>query len=120
MRSTFPSPSAWRALPYAAGFSDYANGYQTGQYRKVGDMVQVRGMIKKATSAVANETMFTMPVTYRPLAQLFFILGSGQYSGGIVALSGEITTAGLCWWSNTSGVSWTGAFLGLDFQYAVT
>jgi hypothetical protein len=56
----------WTALPYVAGWEDYGSGYQGGQYKKVGDLVLIRGRIKRTSGTSA--LIATLPSGYRPPA----------------------------------------------------
>jgi hypothetical protein len=112
--------TAWTALPYATNFADFGGGYQAGQYRRVGDMAQVRGMLKKTTAWTPSEVMFTLPAGFQPPAQLYLPIFAGSYSGGVLAFDGELNTSGSCWLNPTSGVNWTTTFLGFNFQFSVS
>jgi hypothetical protein len=55
----------WTALPLNAGWTNWGPGsYNAGQYRKVGDMVQLRGTIKHASGL--GVAICTLPVGFRP------------------------------------------------------
>lgn len=67
--------TAWTGLPFIAPWTNFGSGYQTGQYRKLGDNVQVRGFVSPGTSAPAFSTIATLPAGFRPpLAQQIVIL----------------------------------------------
>lgn len=59
----------WTNLSYANSWANYGAPYQIGQYRKVGDEVQLRGLIRNGT---VNTTMFTLPTGFRPPDYLIF------------------------------------------------
>ena len=60
--------TGWTAVTFQNSWANYGAGYQGVEYRKVGDMVQLRGVLNTAgTSATAA---FTLPVGFRPLASL--------------------------------------------------
>ena len=62
-------PKEWQDIPLLSGWSNYATGYVTPQCRKlVGNLIEVRGTIKKSSAAVPNEVVATLPVDYRPPA----------------------------------------------------
>jgi hypothetical protein len=56
------APTAWTNLTLQNGWTN-ASGQQAAQYRKIGDMVQLRGGIAGGT---LNAIAFTLPVGFRP------------------------------------------------------
>jgi hypothetical protein len=62
---TATTPPAWIPLPFATGWSSYDTTYQSGGYRKLGDMVFLRGLCTQVAGATSS--MFTLPSGYRPL-----------------------------------------------------
>ncbi len=88
---------AWQALPYtnAGGttWADFGGGFQVGEYKKLGDLVFVRGLA--AQTSGAGTTIATLPAGYRPATytQLFVTLTNGGVgrvdigTGGAIALS---------------------------------
>lgn len=88
--TTYVVPPAWIALPaYQNGWINYGAPYQVGQYRKRGDIVEVRGLIKSGTiGAVA----FTMPAGFRPPADLLVPSNSaGAYCAITITAAGTVT-----------------------------
>ena len=73
--STYVSPSAWTALPLFGAWVAYGAPYQVPQYRKRGDIVEVRGLIK---NGVIGTQAFTLPAGFRPPADML----SAQNSAG--------------------------------------
>lgn len=69
-----PTAVPWQPLAYATGWANYGSGFELGQYRKVGDEVQLRGLINCGTGAGA--TIATLPVGYRPSAIVLGQVGS--------------------------------------------
>jgi hypothetical protein len=59
------TPTAWTAVTFQNSWVDFGAGLQICQYRKVGDEVQVRGVIQGGVSATVA---FTLPTGFRPLA----------------------------------------------------
>jgi hypothetical protein len=98
--------SAWTDFPFAAGYGNFVDihggGYQTVQYRKIGDMVYIRGLAHKIDHAVIPDgaILGTLPVGFRPPGHLGF-------STKPMTTSIEITAAGVVRLSNAS----------LEFQY---
>ena len=60
----YVKPEAWQALPFAANFSNLG-GNQACQFRKVGDMVQLRGA-GAYSGSTSGVPVATLPVGYRP------------------------------------------------------
>lgn len=71
----FYNPNAWTAVTFQNSWADYGGGFQTCQYRKLGDMVQLRGLMRLGT---AGTTAFTLPAGYRPSATLIVTGGAGS------------------------------------------
>lgn len=69
-------PEAWTAVTWQNSWTDYA-GFQSVQYRKVGDMVQVRGVGAPGTTT-SGTTVFTLPTGYRPPATVMTAQASGS------------------------------------------
>jgi hypothetical protein len=61
---------AWTGVAFAANCANWGAGYQTVQYRKVGDIVQVRGTFGVAVLFPAGTALFTLPAGFRPPAQV--------------------------------------------------
>lgn len=71
----FYNPNAWQNVSFQNSWVNYAGSYQLCQYRKLGDMVQLRGMAKLGT---VGTTIFTLPSGYRPPAYLIFAVAVGS------------------------------------------
>jgi hypothetical protein len=52
---------------FSNGWINYGSVFQTAQYRKIGDVVTLRGLIKSGT---VGSSAFTLPAGYRPPARL--------------------------------------------------
>jgi hypothetical protein len=57
--------SAWTAPTFQNSWHDFGSGYQVAQYRKVGDIVYLRGWVQGGATTVA---MFILPAGFRPPA----------------------------------------------------
>ena len=57
----------WTDVTFQNGWTNFGGGYQTCQYRKVGDIVYLRGLM---THATGNSVAFTLPAGFRPPAAL--------------------------------------------------
>jgi hypothetical protein len=75
--------TAWTAVTFAGTWANYGSGYQGMEYRKVGDMVQLRGVIAGGTSGT---TVCTLPAGFRPPAQTQTGMraGTGANSAGLM------------------------------------
>lgn len=90
--------TAWTAVTFTNSWVDFAGGFQVCQYRKVGDMVQVRGQMKSGSLSLAA---FTLPSGFRAPASMYFptdCTGGGSMgvlftnSAGLVRLDAGATT----------------------------
>jgi hypothetical protein len=78
------TPDPWHALPYAAGWSDYGQGWSAGAYRKdASGKVHLRGLATQAGDPppVGLTVFATLPPGYRPTAQTLFAVGAGPPDG---------------------------------------
>jgi len=83
-----PPPTAWTAPGYINTWSDFGSGFQPGQYRKVGDSVEIRGIIKGGS---VNFAAFTLPAGYRPPNALMFSTISFDAFGQIrINVAGDV------------------------------
>jgi hypothetical protein len=57
--------AAWAAPTLVNSWADFGGGNQVAQYRKVGDTVQMRGIVK---SGATSTEAFTLPSGFRPPA----------------------------------------------------
>lgn len=60
------APSAWVAPALSAGWVNVGSGYVPAGYRKLGDEVLIRGVVKKTSAASGYEMIFPLPVGFRP------------------------------------------------------
>lgn len=72
--------TAWVAPTLGNAWVNFGGAYQVAQYRKVGDEVELRGVIKGGTMNVAA---FTLPAGFRPPALNQFATVSGGVYGYI-------------------------------------
>jgi hypothetical protein len=62
-----PNDSGWIGVPFNAGWVDYGGGFATCQYRRIGDLLYLKGLIKRTGANVAgSSTMFSLPAGFRP------------------------------------------------------
>lgn len=93
----------WKSLSYTNSggttWTDYGGGWQVGQYKKVGDLVFVRGLGKR--TAGSGATIATLPSGYRPASysQLFVTLTDGGVGRIDVGTGGDMSlVAGTAGW----------------------
>jgi hypothetical protein len=77
--------SGWQTPTLAGSWANYGSGKQNAQYRKQGDKVTVRGLVKSGSG-----TIFTLPTGYRPASELDFVTTATGAFGQL-----NITTAGV-------------------------
>jgi hypothetical protein len=88
-------PPAWIAPTFQNGWGDFGGGFVTAGYRKIGDIVYLRGFISGGTIAAA---CFTLPLGYRPAQthrmssvsyDVFCEIEISASSAGVIALTGN-------------------------------
>ncbi|MBW3663580.1 MAG: hypothetical protein KY469_10815 [Actinobacteria bacterium] len=72
--ATVPTP--WTALPFNAGWSDRGSGWAPGMYRRVGDIVHLRGTVTKSTVPAAGDIIATLPAGFRAPDDLAFLFNT--------------------------------------------
>ena len=90
---TAASLGAWTAVPASgANYGNAGGAWQVSQYRKVGDMVQVRMELLSTGVNAANSVITTLPAGFRPPAdQRFLIVKAAGASAPItVNAAGQI------------------------------
>ena len=96
---------AWINLAFGTNWSNYGSSFTNGQYRKVGDEVQLRGLV--GCSAV-NTTIATLPSGYRPpLHAMFNCWLSANGSAVRSAFRVEVLTNGVIQINSLSPVTGT-------------
>lgn len=70
---TYWTPSPWTNAALVNGWSNFP-GYQSAQYRKRGDMVDMRGVIQ---SGASSTVAFVLPVGFRPPTGCQMIIRGG-------------------------------------------
>ena len=86
-------PTAWTNLTLQNGWVNVGGAQPLAMYRKVADMVYLRGRIASGT---LNTAMFTMPVGFRPLALHTFQVPSivgGTWGFGVVEFAQDGSAA---------------------------
>ena len=115
--------SGWLSPTVASQFEVYTAG-KPPKYRKIGKVVEVRGILKpkstlSASSVGTEYTMFTLPAGYRPSDRISLLMqGSGMNKWMF-----DIGTDGVCSISRYGGTAVTdipsGAWLSFQASYFV-
>ena len=89
--SYFKDP-VFKAPTLSPNWSNVGGAYQTARYYiDPTGIVYLEGSIKKSSAGVAGETIFTLPVGYRPSAQLSFpVDANGSYGKIDVKANGTV------------------------------
>jgi len=95
------STSDWTGVTFATGWGNLS-GAQAVEYRKIGDIVYLRGTAERTSGS--GTTIFTLPSGYRPPAQLRFANRS-RWSNSLGEISSRMTI------SAAGVVSMTGAIV---------
>lgn len=88
--------TAWTDVSFESGWSNYQGGFQTVQYKKVGDLVFIRGTSICPGSGCwsAHPIIFSLPVGFTPKAHVNFAKNEGNTTGLVriqVSSSGNVT-----------------------------
>jgi hypothetical protein len=59
------TPTTWTNVTFQNGWSNFGSGYTGAQYRKVGDRVELRGLVTGGTVTYGTP-VFTLPSGFRP------------------------------------------------------
>src|SRR5215203_5099250 len=100
----------WTTLPFDPGWAAYGSGYFGGHYRKVGDIVYLRGVIKQlAPAAPSGQVMAILPAGYRPSSTAAWVTMCGGGTAQVeVRNTGNVVFAG-----GVTGAP-TSSFVGID------
>ena len=81
---------AWTGLSYGSGWGDYSGAFAGGSYKKVGDVVFLRGMVVRSSGS--STTIGTLPSGYRPVKTEIIDIASNNAFGVVtINTSGIIT-----------------------------
>ena len=82
------TPSAWTAVTFQNGWSNFGSGLQQCHYRGVGDEVEIRGVIGGGTTGTVA---FTLPTGFRPPATLAFpAAAAGNFATANITAAGTV------------------------------
>ncbi len=83
----FTGETVWATPTLTNGWVNFVTaGYSTAGYRKIGDIVWLKGTIKNGT---VGSDAFTLPTAYRPTAETLFATESNSVIGRV-----DVTAAG--------------------------
>lgn len=84
------APTAWTAVSFLNSWANFG-GYQGLTYRKVGDMVQVRGTISHPSGG-SGTVVANLPSGFRPPANIEMVVKAGGGTGYLtIAGTGDMT-----------------------------
>jgi hypothetical protein len=88
---TATTVTPWTALTLTNGWTN-VGGFGTAQYRKVGDMVQLRGLV---TGGAISAVIGNLPAGFRPLIQMTVPFAQNGVGANYLSLTpnGDITPA---------------------------
>jgi len=99
---TAATPGAWTTLPLAGAWVAFDVAH-TPQYRKLGDVVEIRGLIKSGATGSA----FTLPAGFRPFQsdETFAVVANNAFGQvSISASTGIGTVTGSATFTYLSGI----------------
>ncbi len=80
--------AAWTGLSFGSGWTDFSGSFQAGQYKRFGDMVWMRGLVKRTSGSSA--TIATLPSGFRPSTIVRFGVDTDTGHGAV-----EVSTGGV-------------------------
>lgn len=87
--------SHWIAVSGGVGFSNgwgnYGGGWQTARYRRLGDFVEIQGLVNSGT---LNTSIFVLPTGFRPPAHVMFSVITNDKNNLGATVSGTTAAAG--------------------------
>ena len=84
------TPVAWAAPTLNTDWSNYSGAFTQAGYRKDAlGMVQLKGLVKKSSAVSTPDTIFTLPVGFRPTTEKLFTVTSNLTAGEV-----RVTTGG--------------------------
>ena len=97
-----PTDSGWITPTLSGSFNNYSAPYGPVKYRKIGDIVNIQGLISNAQVG----DVFVLPVGYRPDRQIIFLpnVAGGGYSRFDILQNGRVyidVTSTSSWFSLT-------------------
>jgi hypothetical protein len=99
LAGTYPNPTiaapVWTALPYATNWADVSGG-QAAQYTKDAlGFVVVRGLSARSAAWASGETIATLPVGFRPGANVNVLEGAQDTTTGNIVVNVQVKSTGV-------------------------
>lgn len=84
----------WKSLPLTSNWRDFNADFNSPSYCRKGNMVYLKGLIKRESNMVAGETIANLPVGYRPAKRVIIsvLCGSVETQRIDIHTTGEIKT----------------------------
>lgn len=100
--------SGWQTPTLATNWTDYDTGNASVQYKKdaLGNIV-IKGLAKKSVALAYSDTIFTLPVGYRPTKQqLFASVGNDAFASIGITTAGVVAlrAGGSATWTSLAGI----------------
>lgn len=110
----------WTNVTFQNSWGNYGSPFQECQYRKIGDIVYVRGLVQRTGGHTTAHTIFTLPSGYRPASggyTMYSQWASGTFSGvgGQAARRINVYSNGAV---TPNEASTTTSWFYLDFQFS--
>lgn len=84
-------PTEWRNVTFQNGWTNFGAPYANVQFRRIGDIVHLRG----AASGTLNVVAFTLPVGFQPPVTVEeYGISGANHAVVYVAANGEVTPKG--------------------------
>lgn len=81
-------PTVWTAPAFLNAWANFGGVWQVAQYRRVGDVVQIRGTVN---AGVIGAAVFVLPVGFRPPADMAFSVPTfGTFGTLVVTGAGNV------------------------------
>lgn len=103
--------TAWTGVTFQNGWANFGGSEQNVQYRKNGDVVEMRGVMKNGS---LGAPAFTLPAGFRPPSDLGFLQEAGGGTPGVAAFA--VYASGICQCQPAWGV--TGSYVRTNFQFS--
>ena len=85
--------TAWANLSFGSGWGNLGGGWPTGQYKKIGDLVMLRGFVVRTGGS--SDLIATLPTGYRPpAADRWAVTSVGGFASIQIDTDGYITVIG--------------------------
>lgn len=88
--------TAWTTPTLAGSWSNYGGAFSLPGYRRIGDVVYLRGLVARSGSPSANDVIFTLPAGFRPTGTVMFPAWAGVNTVSRV----DINNAGQVTWQD--------------------